>query len=1062
MAVVRYRSCTIDDQGGAGPRASSILQFRENLAGITASVQSAIDKLNGTVRPAGQGNQEVMEVLQPGEKVELSGQTPATLAKMPTARVTLTQYQNQSGVVYRGAPRLAGDASAGMTAPLAYGLYGTADRAAGQWNFVGEAAGGTAQDSTQYGRHARPVGLLAPGTTGPLGSSRTFGPGYLEVPTGVVVGDISQSGMAWRHDMAAWAWIHPADLTNERPVLSFSSPAPVQLTGTVLMITGSPVGYTVTGSGTAFTTELNVRDRIAIGQDPSVYEVVEIMNATTIKIVAIDPLVPHAVTPGDTILRGGPLPGMPGRRAVPPEARNTLYGLSVRPDGVVRVHWHVRQGRLVEALGPTITAGADWFVGFQRRERPAQQAGQPVVIRATGSFTIENRTSGFDFNTITAPGQWVRLDREDDWRQVQVITGPPGPGQTLTVDTRTGDFPEDQQCGIRTLRVQIHAGDATGQFTSSTIDGLPGPSGGTEAVEGNSGLTGSSTVCLGKLKIGRDERQGLTFSGPMDCVSMYLVPLDDDSSGDQAIKRHWALAYPDFIQAGQQVRRSPVSDIPDPATVWAEYRFQTAVAGATDSLDRLDEQTGGVLASLDARTPTTNLLAQTIGAPVPSDQENVERMAQQFGASGVVVAGGLILTDGTDDLTAYAALCRTVGGSAQADLLLDGKARGSFILIAIAEDIREQTTLDACGQPVAQTVVTERVVGINQTLWQAALAGGFQDVKALKLRLWWVGAANTSDAGILQLRAYGLDGDQISAAITVQSTDTLEVRVIPRADVGPALRDLGFPEDAIDTIVERPDGALPLVNLAQTPDRVARRYLEVLNGPPGQTVDGDPNPRNPALELARITDLARMFPPVPVDTVDQECAALAAVLTDAFACVTDVMNRVQAACVPFQLRQAATIGTAKLAVQRYIPCVANVSFEAALPPFQIRLNLLNGLFRLIEQETARVERQVQQVVDQARVALCVPRTLIAALRGGVCGIETPKEIADRQCPAQIDLLMDQLERALVTADLTLRKIAEAASQSTVDVELAGGASSQLAVDASIPCVGPVAALLRAF
>jgi hypothetical protein len=1054
VAVIKYRSCSID-----GQRADALLAFRSNLAGITATVQSEIDKLNGTVRPVGQGNQEVLQVDQPTESVTLVGQEPVDLAQVPVGPVQVTQFRNQSGQVYRQYPRYLGTVQPGQLAPAKYGLYGTVDHAAAQWNFTNETQDGPALDASPYGRTALPVGVLPVGSVGPLGTSRQFGPGYLRIPTGLAVGDASQSGFAWRHDAGAWAWIRLTDLLSERPVLAFASPATTTLAGQVVSMTGGPDSYALTCTGTSFGTLgfARVRDRLALGQDPNLYEITAVADAQHVTVVPLDPGQSSTVLPGDQIVRGGELPGLPDRYSVPPEARNTLFGLSVVPDGRVRAYWHVRQGQPVEAFGPAVTAGADWFVGFQRRERTVLKGqDQPARWSANGSHVITNLSApGFDANGALQAGQWVRLDHEDEWRRIVAID-PAGPGQTIQLDTRTAVWDASLESTLKTLRVMVHAGNTAGSFQTVTTDGLPGPSGGTDAIPGNSGLTGNTVVCRGELQVGRDARTNDLFAGTMDAVTVFTVALDTEESGDEGFRRHWALAFPDYLVDGQKISRTNPSDIPDGATVWPAYRYETHARAAQSTLDRLDRATSGVLGSLGASTTTTDQLAGAIGAPVPSDQDNTERMAQQFGQAGLLVQAGRIVVAGTTDLTAYAALCRTVGVP-EADRLLD-RPVGSFILIALTQDVQDVAAVDSCGVPSVTTVVTDRVVGIDQTLWQAALAAGFQNVDQLLVRLWWVGESRATDAAILQLRALGLSPDQITACITVQSTDRLEVRVVP-VGVGPGLRALGLD---VDQVVNRPDESLPLVNLRQTPGQVANRYLEFLNGSPGQTVDGDPNPRNPGLELARIVDLGRLFPPVPVDTADQDCAAIAQALTDAVACVVDVMNRVQAACVPLQLHQAATIGTSKLAVQRYIPCVANVSLTAALPEFHVRLDQLNALFGLIARETTRIGQQVQSAADQARTALCVPRTLIAALRGGVCGIEQPKEISNRSCPPAIDQMIDQIERLLAAADLTLTKIAEAASLSQVDAELGGGAASELLVDATIPCVGPVAQLLRTF
>jgi len=427
-------------------------------------------------------------------------------------------------------------------------------------------------------------------------------------------------------------------------------------------------------------------------------------------------------------------------------------------------------------------------------------------------------------------------------------------------------------------------------------------------------------------------------------------------------------------------------------------------------------------------------------------------------------------------MSSYNALAQTVGSIEEADKLVLNKPAKSFVLIALVEDVREVQTVDSCGRPSTTLAISERIVGINRNLREAALAGGFVNTDPLKLKLWWLGSASTSDHSVQKMRNLGLTGSQIADALALVSTDSMKVFVIPFPEIAQDLRDIGISNEDINAIATRPENTTDLpttapdvipINTDPNLGEIAAAVQRALVAPPGTTNDGDQSPLNPALVTARTIDLGKalyartddLFSEELLNQIDQDCQALVAVIDDMLGNVTRTLQRVNGVIVPFALKGSSSVGNQKLAFDKYIPCVANVSASFALPPFQIKIDLTVGLLGHLLEQVASAARQVEQVVDRFNILLCIPKTLIAALRGGVCGIEQPKVVANRQCPSQLDLLLDRLEVLVATVELMLRKLLQAVTSFEVSVELTGGSASRLSVDATLPCIGPVANLI---
>lgn len=638
-------------------------------------------------------------------------------------------------------------------------------------------------------------------------------------------------------------------------------------------------------------------------------------------------------------------------------------------------------------------------------------------------------------------------------------------------------------------RIMIHVGKLDGTFNTQIIDHLPGPTGGLEPEPVTRNI-------LADFHIGRDFQYGSStnFTGSMNVLSMYLQPIDtSDVPGqeDLKIRRMFSRCFPDYIAAGKTINRSVISDITDGQTVYCDYDYATGTTSTRKDTDVVTGHLDDILSSMNnPNVKTTSQLAQTIGTPDPALQDDIDQLNRSMSKYGMLVANGQTIIKGTTDMSAYNALALTIGTTAGADKLILNKAKGSFVLVAITEDVKEVQSVDSCGRPSTTVVITERIVGVNRNLHEAAISAGFSDTAPLKLKLWWIGAVGNTDASIQKMRLIGMTGAQIADAMSVTQSEKMKVYIIPVPDIGKKLRDSGVSNADLDAISTRTpsstsnpatgaqsgtatgtptSGDITRVNTDPGVGATATAVQTAMAAPAGLTVDGDPSPLDPALVTARTIDLGKalksriddLITTEVLNAADADCQALIAIVDDMLQNLTRTLQQVNQAIVPFALHEKASAGNHKLAFDKYVPCVANVSASFALPPFHIKIDLVVTLIKHLLEQASAVVRQASSVVERFNTLLCIPKTLIAALRGGVCGIEQPKVVANRQCPSELDLLLDRLQALVDTIELLLRKVLLALTSFAIDVELSGGAASKLAIDATLPCIGPVANFLLA-
>lgn len=757
------------------------------------------------------------------------------------------------------------------------------------------------------------------------------------------------------------------------------------------------------------------------------------------------------------------------------EQRNTAYGLSIRTDGRVRAFWNHKSRVAVEALGSasiTVANGQYAFVGMHRRFR--NMTGVVDIGQGDGRSVVGFGTA---FTSELQVGHWVQFTELGRFYEIASISDDTHLTVTLT-NPEAAALAAAPQTGVkmRSTRTKVYTGRLDGTYAVTTTDGLPMPTGGSEP--------DADRKSIAKFFIGRDHSRSLGFTGDMDVLSVYALVVSSEADADARIRRAFELSFPDYEVVGNTIKRSIVSDIPNGGTVYCSYNFKTSPTAALATMAKVTEKIDSILgAASNPEVRSISALTQAIGAPDPTaqdDQTTLERAMTRF---GVIVANGQPILVGDNDMTGYNALAQTLGSSAKADEQLEGKPKGSFVVVALTELVSEGTTVDACGAPSTTLTVTEKIVGINKNLDEAAIAAGKQDSSLLKIRLWWIGAPPTSDVGVLKLRALGLAESDIPTVLRGSSTDRVKVYTIPISDVSDRLVAAGLTPEDVNTIVTRPDATgtnpasgkpeedeFPPIDLEPTPEKVAAALLEAMASAPGVTTEGDPSPLDPALLVAATVDLDKaIMPLLPLQELgeavlaaaDEECRALFAVLEDIARGLQVTLQAIVDAIVPFSLKANASLGAQRLAFQKYIPCVS-VNAAIGLPPFELSISESARLMSFLIRETAAVKRQVEAVVEEYNDMLCIPKTLIAALRGGVCGIDQPRVIADRSCPSAIDELLDRIENLLKVIDFMIKKILDALLRFDIDLSVSFGSASSFNVDVTIPCVGPVSALLGAF
>jgi hypothetical protein len=1036
MVTIKYRQCEI-----AGNPAAAVLDFKESVAAAAQEVINSLNAMNAT--PANRLDDDIV----------LTDQTAAPLKQVPTGTVLLHSQPEQQGTKYRDAiVRAEVDPSRQPVGAVLPGtLIGAGETALLQYNFAEANPTDVLRDSSFYSKTASITGSSAQLAEGPLGYARAVLPGtHWTLPTGQALMDSSIQLTMLKGDMSCWAWVKRTSNV-DNVVASYSSDASLPIAGTVSTSAGSS---TITGNAsTDFTTAFSPYDRIFVVGGPSTgYTVNSVTGIHSLEIsgTAISTLTNVAAYQA------------PAARPFSPEGRNTLYELGVDSSGNATASWQygLRQPSMAVNSAKTVPAGEYAFVGMTRR------------LNYLGSGYAD---SGSIVVTPTVPvgeilaGHWVQLEGLPDSYLVLAVFDSGGFIYELSVQGLDPLFVDPTVRRLSVVDCAVSVGLLDGTFSTQVGRGQHPATGGNEsAVNTLPGQVAPDTI--GALYVGYNKTTGTGFTGNLSCVTLFGSALDKELTDgkDAVMYRHFSRAFPDFVlteTAGvASLQRSPVSDITSGSTVYAQYPYTTSTSKAMATTDAVTGSLDTLVAGMgNQQAASISTLSKTIGQPDPAAYNDKTQLATELLAYGLTAGGGTIIPPGTTDISAFGALANVVGLQSASDLIA-GKPNGWFIIIASTEERTIQDTVDACGVPSSTVLVTERLVGINRNLYECAVQAGFESPEQLKIRFWWIGGPTNAGACLARMRALGLtNGQQADAYALVTKTNFLTYVIRDSAAPSKIIDTVG--QDAFSDMLTRPT---PLVNASATTADLSTALQAAFNAGPGATIDGEDNGQDPALLIASVSDFDPLFKiselldevaAATSDVVNSDCLAMFACLEDLFRNLMRVLKVYQATVVPFAIHEKRACAAQKQALSRYIPCIGSVSASVAAPPFHAKVNGSKKLLIFADEQQKVLKRAANTATDRLETFLCIPRTLIAALRGGVCGIEAPKVLNGRECPTQIDMLLDRLQQLVSTVQLLIKKVLEALSSISVDVELSIGAATQIAFDAQLPCLGPVARLL---
>ena len=1033
MTTMLYRSCEI-----SGSPAAAVLEFRESVA---AAAQAVIDELN---------NLNNVTADRIDDDIVLTGQVPSQINALPVAPPVLHSQKEQQGTKYRAAvERHALDQSRQpSTGTLPGVLVGAGEQAIIQYSFAENTPSAALLDSSVYGKTASPVTTVnCPQTNeGPLGYSRVLSHSsdYWMLPTGQALLDNSVQQTMIKGAMSCWAWVKPADHATEQVIACYGSPPISEWSGTVTLSHGVPSVL-----GTGFTAAGFVPyDRLFVDGGPvSGYIVKTVVSDFAMILFENAP----ATLTDVTAYRA------PAARPFSPEARNTLYRLSINTAGQAQAYWEYGLKQPVTAVntGLTVPAGQFAFVGMNRNfiQLGTGSTGLNILNVMTGSIT-----------SAEAPvGSWVQVEGLGSFKVFGY-----GFGTVLVEGLTVTDATERK---ITILNTSVSVGRMDGSFITNTTMGLHPPTGGNEPQPGTFN-TKPSPDTLGALHIARDPATLHGFTGAMSCFSLFnldLAPTSGTPPPMPTMQWHYSRAFPDFILSEKGglgfIRRSQVSDIPDGATVYAQYKYSTSPKKAMTNTDQVTAKLDGLVGGLGNPAATSiSKLSQSINAPDPAQSGNISQLSSELLPYGLMAGGGKIVPQGAVDIGGFASL-QAIVGLETAMLLTADKPNGWIITVASTEERTLKDTVDACGVPSSTVIVTEKIMGINRNLHECAVAAGVADVSQLRVRVWWVGAPTNASNIVARERSLGLTNSQQADAYAKVSSDNFIVAVIKDVSA-PATLVATLGPAAFGDILTRP--TIP-VNPAPTPADIAAAVTDAIQKGPGQTIDGDDNGQDPALLVGSvadfdlmlgITELINSLSPNLAEEY-QDCVALIAVLEDLFKNIMKALEVFQKTVVPLALHQRRSSAACKQALSRYIPCVGAVALDIASSLFHDEVNVSQKLMLFGSEQQSALNRQVSTASNKFSDLLCIPRTLLAALRGGVCGIQIPKSVAGRQCPSQIDMMMDRLQQLVELIEVLIKQVINALSSITVDMEVSIGAANKIALDFQIPCLGPVSKLLRA-
>lgn len=377
----------------------------------------------------------------------------------------------------------------------------------------------------------------------------------------------------------------------------------------------------------------------------------------------------------------------------------------------------------------------------------------------------------------------------------------------------------------------------------------------------------------------------------------------------------------------------------------------------------------------------------------PSDDSIAARLAERH---GVTVAGGVMFPRGTTSLLPYARLRAAIGCSLDEMQRRMEAAQQSFILVTTQEETIAVETENACGSPVVQYEISERVIAVDRSLAESATMAGIAE-EAVQIRMFWVDQLRGTYANTARLRAMGIVGTDLAAVLGNRTEGRVETMTVLRS-VLPELRRSGASETDLCALLARTGAASPRINTSPTIGDISDAIESALRAGAG----GD-NAAAPLLMQAADLPKSMRFdlPPVDRDALPKGCGMLYDALQSAVNGVTAAMSIIRSLLSKRILNLS--IGSAL------------TSDALGLTNCLLRFNLGIGLgfslslgfpakFRLLNLAIKAALSVVLALLTAFSKVLCIVDALVQAVYGGICGL-APLDTG--LCPAPLEIIVEK-------------------------------------------------------
>ena len=524
------------------------------------------------------------------------------------------------------------------------------------------------------------------------------------------------------------------------------------------------------------------------------------------------------------------------------------------------------------------------------------------------------------------------------------------------------------------------------------------------------------------------------YSGDMYMVNIPSSKGDTKQARDQVMMDQFNACFPDYTRNGKELKRSPRSQIPNGDSVYVTYGTDLDLPESQNDSEEIKATIDALLnASSNPDTANTDAVAAAVGVPIPNQDPITGPDATELSLEpDLHMVNGRPYLPGDTPVGCFKTLVNLVGYDVAVSICTD-KPNSPVLVISI-QDRSESPATDSCGNSFTRVTITERILGIDISTQEALRLAGVDDYGLLILRLFWIGGLQLPTYNIQnKMNRFQLESSEKVAALTGVSNGMIEVCEIPDAAVFSRLA--GSPDDIRKLFTERnPTG----LNLSPTPEEMRTALTAVMTSPANVTSDGSPGVVPPFMALFRTLDLTKAFglTQSDLDAVEAEFAQdtlvsdLCKVLFQGVSsCIrnTDLcMSSYSSALAPALQLLNFNVGMAKANAEKYILCLGNFtpSMAAAIAPgisgvmrnnpfdlpnpltmidplraTTIKMATMvdnalatDGVIKTMVNQLPAIGGAISSVSSQANNILCVPRSMVEALEGGVCGIAIPPAV----------------------------------------------------------------------